>query len=170
MIRLYAKTMTSAVSRSAMLRMNSNRPQAAFLEYVPDTGTVPSEYQHSYHFTLKILQDRALEDAEADARAQEMKDNAARDEAEATAGSKLVSRAPLTPALAAIAEASAIVTARSAASAAAACHSENALETFQNTPSKAKRPIATAVWYPLLLMYKTYLDGWRASVKIGVID
>jgi hypothetical protein len=147
MIRLYAKTMTGTVARSTMLKMNSNRPQAAFLDYVPDTGTVPSEYQHSYHFTLRILQDRALEDAEADARAQEMKDNAVRDESEATTSSKLTSKAPLTPALAAIAEASAIVTARSAASAAAAAasQSKNALETFQNTPSKAKKPIASVV-------------------------
>ncbi|KAG0283053.1 hypothetical protein BGZ96_012587 [Linnemannia gamsii] len=145
MIRLYAKTMTSAVSRNVMMKMNSNRPQAAFLEYVPDTGTVPLAYQHSYHFTLRVLQDRALEDAEIAARAQEMKDNAARDESEATAGSELVYRAHLTPALAAIAEASAIVTARSAASAAAASQFGNALETFQNTPSKAKKPIASVV-------------------------
>ncbi|KAF9154278.1 hypothetical protein BG015_001391 [Linnemannia schmuckeri] len=148
MIRLYAKTMTAAVARSAMMKMNSNRPQAAFLEYVPDTGTVPSEYQPSYHFTLEILKARAVEDAEAAARAQEMNDNAANEMSHISPSSPVMtSKSPLTPALAAIAEASAIATARSAANAAAAAASlpKNALETFQNTPSKAKKPVATVV-------------------------
>lgn len=148
MIRLYAKAMTGAVARSAMMKMNANRPQAAFLEYVPDTGIVPSEYQPSYHFTLEILKERAAEEAEAEVRAQETNDNVARDMAHAANSSPvLIPKAPLTPALAAIAEASAIATARSAANAAAAAASlpKNALETFQNTPSKAKKPFATVV-------------------------
>ncbi|KAG0056289.1 hypothetical protein BGZ89_002147 [Linnemannia elongata] len=148
MIRLYAKTMTGAVARSAMMKMNSNRPQAAFLEYVPDIGTVPSEYQHSYHFTLKILKERAAEEAEAEASAQEMNDNVARETSHASMSSPvLIPKAPLTPALAAIAEASAIATARSVANAAAAAASlpKNALETFQTTPSKAKKPVVTVI-------------------------
>ncbi|KAF9119765.1 hypothetical protein BGX30_003641 [Mortierella sp. GBA39] len=148
MIRLYAKTLTGAVARSAMMKMNVNRPQAAFLEYVPDTGTVPSEYQPSYHFTLEILKNRAAEEAEAEAGAKEMKDNVAREASHSSNSSPvLIPKTPLTPALAAIAEASAIATARSAADAAAAAASlpKNALETFQTTPSKAKKPVATVV-------------------------
>ncbi|KAF9537682.1 hypothetical protein EC957_007817 [Mortierella hygrophila] len=148
MIRLYAKTLTGAVARSAMMKMNANRPLVAFLEYVPDTGTVPSEYQPSYHFTLEILKNRAAEEAEVEARAKEMKDNVAREASHASNSSPvLIPKAPLTPALAAIAEASAIATARSAADAVAAAASlpKNALETFQTTPSKAKKPVATIV-------------------------
>ncbi|KAG9071566.1 hypothetical protein KI688_005778 [Linnemannia hyalina] len=148
MIRLYAKTLTGAVARSAMMKMNANRPQVAFLEYVPDTGTVPSEYQSSYHFTLEILKNRAAEEEEAEARAKEMKDNVAREASHASTSSPvLISKAPLTPALAAIAEASAIATARSAADAVAAAASlpKSALEIFQTTPSKAKKPVATII-------------------------
>ncbi|KAF8943903.1 hypothetical protein BGZ47_004898 [Haplosporangium gracile] len=102
MIRLYAKPMTAAVARSAMMKMNSNRPQAAFLEEVSHASP-----------TSPVL----------------------------------ISKSSLTSALAAIAEASAIATARLAASAAAAAASlpKNALESFQNTPSKAKKPTITIV-------------------------
>ncbi|KAG0280160.1 hypothetical protein BGZ95_011086 [Linnemannia exigua] len=155
MIRLCSKAVSGVVARNVMMKMGANRPQAAFLKYVPDTGTVPAAPQPSYAFAKEMLEAWALNDPLVDstvvwAKAENVK-NAKNDE-KAPASIELVAQRPMDKELikmarassahADIVKASAVMSALSAAkSAALAAAPKSALETFQDTPSKVKKPL-----------------------------
>ncbi|KAG0378406.1 hypothetical protein BGX24_003940 [Mortierella sp. AD032] len=159
-IRLCSKVMNGIVARNVMMKMGANRPQAAFLEYVPDTGTVPSAPQPSYAFTKEILDDWGLNDTLVDVtlvQAQATNSKKAMDSEQAPSSIELVAQRPMNKELikmahassahADIVKASAVVSALSAAKSAAqlAAVPKSALETFQDTPSKVKKPLENVI-------------------------
>ncbi|KAF9905568.1 hypothetical protein EC991_001529 [Linnemannia zychae] len=152
MIRLCSKAMSGTVARNVMMKMGANRPQVAFLEYVPDTGIVPSALQPSYTFTKAILDSLAQSDPIADVTIEQDK---TKNDDEAPASVQLVAKRAMdielikmsciSSAHADIVDASAVASALSAVKSAAqlAAIPKNALEAFQDTPSKAKKPVPT---------------------------
>ncbi|KAF9927660.1 hypothetical protein FBU30_002999 [Linnemannia zychae] len=150
MIRLGSKALSGVVARTAMMKMSNNRPQVAFLKYIPDSGSVPSPYQPSYHFTINVLEDRAISDAEDEIRHREAKEAAIqrRDDISKQRTSIIHTSAdPNSDTKAAIAHAAIVAEALSAANAAAyaAVTPKNALETFQTMSSKVKKPAVVLV-------------------------
>ncbi|KAF9127867.1 hypothetical protein BGW39_005503 [Mortierella sp. 14UC] len=158
MVRLCSKVMSGIVARNVMMKMGANRPQAAFLKYVPDTGIVPSAPQPSYLFTKAILDARALSDplveiAVEQDKANDIKKAKADEEVPASVqlvvkramDIELIKMSHISSTYADIVEASVIASALSAAKSAAqlAATPKSALEIFQNTPSKAKKPVPT---------------------------
>jgi hypothetical protein len=49
--------------RLFLAKISAQRPQASFLPYVEDNGTVKAAYQHSYVKTAKMMKDQAAAEA-----------------------------------------------------------------------------------------------------------
>ncbi|KAF9085222.1 hypothetical protein BGX23_009874 [Mortierella sp. AD031] len=61
--RYIQKNMPHWLWRVFLTKIAAQRPQAAFLPYVPDSGTVKAAYQHSLVKTTQMMKDRAAKEA-----------------------------------------------------------------------------------------------------------